>query len=234
MSLLPVPSIHLITSRGRLSPDARTVHAEIAALEAFVDEAIDAGVDVVQIRERDLAAALLYDVVNRVMARARTSRTRVLVSERADVAAAARAAGVHLPSTGMSASRMRQVDPGWIIGRSIHAGDVPVDRTFADYLLFGTVFPSESKPAHATVAGIEGLRAAVAATGRPVVAIGGVTPTRARECLAAGASGVAAIGAFLPPGRARGALGPRAAIAAFKEGMGASPSSSSPQPPSLP
>lgn len=212
---LPVPSIHLVSSRRRLSPDARTVRDEIVALESLIDEAIDAGVDVVQIRERDLDAGVLVALVGRVVSRAAGAATRVLVNERADVAAAAGAAGVHLPATGMWATRVRSIDPAWTIGRSIHAGDAPSDRSALDYVLFGTVFPSESKTAGEPVAGLDGLREAVRTVDRPVVAIGGITPANAAMCLSAGAAGIAAIGAFLPPGRARDAMGPRAAVRAF-------------------
>jgi thiamine-phosphate diphosphorylase len=219
VSRLPVPALHLVTSRRRLSPDARTVLDELRALEALLDAALESGVDVVQIRERDLDAGALFALVSRVVGRAASLDTRVLVNERADVARAAGAAGVHLPSSGMSADRIRTVEPAWTIGRSIHEGDDPPDRGACDYLLFGTVFVSESKMEGSPVAGVDGLARAVRLTGRPVVAIGGVTPDRVRSCLDAGAVGVAAIGSFLPPGRARDAMGVRAAVAAYRAAL---------------
>jgi thiamine-phosphate pyrophosphorylase len=217
VNLLPRPSLHLISSRQRLSPGARTLAAEMVALEAFLDDALEAGVDVIQVRERDLAAGPLFELVSRVRARAASTSTLVLVNERADVAKAAGAAGVHLPSSGFAADRLRGVmSPSWVIGRSVHPGDAPADTDACDYLLFGTVFPSESKGEGSPVAGLDALRTAARDTRRPVVAIGGITPDRARACLDAGAAGVAAIGAFLPPGRARDALGVRAAVTAFR------------------
>jgi len=219
VNLLPFPVLHLVTSRRRLTPDARTVLDEVAALEALIDVAVDAGVDIVQIRERDLDAAVLLGLVSRVAGRAATTRTRILVNERADVAAAAGAAGVHLPSTGVAAERMRAIEPEWIIGRSVHETDVPFAVGPCDYLLFGTVFGSESKPAASPAAGLEALRRAARTAGRPVVAIGGVTPDLARSCIDAGAAGVAAIGAFLPPGRARDAIGTAEATRAFRAAM---------------
>ena len=220
MSPLPNPSIHLITDRRRLSPDARTLRQETNNLERLIDGAIDAGVDVVQVRERDIEAGALQELVARVVRRAALATTRVLVSDRADVAAASGAAGVHLPSRAMSAARVRSIGPTWIIGRAMHVGADPDVAAATDYLMFGTVFESESKGPGGPVAGVEALAAAVRAVGRPVVAIGGITPERAARCVAAGASGVAAIGVFLPPGRARGALGPRAAVEAFRAAIG--------------
>lgn len=220
MTSLPRPSLHLITSRRRLSPGAHTVAAELAALEAFLDDAIEAGVDVIQIRERDLEAGPLLGLVSRVLTRAASTPTRVLVNERADVARAAGAAGIHLPSNGFAADRVRAaMPPAWVIGRSIHPGDAPPDADACDYLLFGTVFPSESKGEGSPVAGLDALRAATSGAVCPVVGIGGITPARARACLDAGAAGVAAIGAFLPPGRARDAMGVRAAVEAFRAAL---------------
>ena len=219
MTTLPKPSIHLITDRRRLSPDARTLRQETSSLERLIDEALDASVDVVQVRERDLEAGALQDLVARVVRRAAPGTTRVLVSGRADVAAASGAAGVHLPSRAMSAARVRAIGPDWIIGRAIHAGAAVDDGVATDYLMFGTVFESESKGPDGPVAGVDALATAVRAVGRPVVAIGGITPERVALCVAAGAAGVAAIGAFLPPGRAQGALGPRAAVEAFRRAL---------------
>ena len=219
MNRLPVPALHLVTSRRRLSPDARTVLDELKALEALIDAALESGVDVVQLRERDLDAATLFALVSRVAGRAASMATRILVNERADIARAAGAAGVHLPSSGMPAGRVRAIEPTWVIGHSIHEGDAPSDRASCDYLMFGTVFGSESKASGSPVAGLQGLQRAVNTTGRPVMAIGGITPALTRSCLDAGAAGVAAIGAFLPPGRARDGLGVREAALEFRAVM---------------
>jgi thiamine-phosphate diphosphorylase len=207
MTRWPIPSILLVTDRRRLSPDARTAAVEIRALEAFLDEAMDAGVDAIQIRERDLSAADLHAVTARVVARAR-GRTRVLVNDRADVALSAGADGVHLRSDGPPTNEVRRLGPpGWIVGRSVHSPEEAGGELDADYVLFGTVFPTGSKPEGAPVGGLVRLQEAVAACHGPVLAIGGITPERAAQARSAGAAGVAAIGVFLPPGLAPGALG---------------------------
>lgn len=219
--MIPVATgvVHLVTSRRRLSPDARTIREEIAALDTWLDEAIDAGVDLIQIRERDLDARPLRQLVASVVARTRTTRTRVLVNDRADVARVANADGVHLPAAGLPVSDVRYLEPRWTIGRSIHEADLSSIETAADYLMFGTVFPSASKPAGSPVAGLEGLSRAVRSAPGAVVAIGGITPERARACVEAGAAGVAAIGLFLPPGRAPEALGIGPAVTALRRSM---------------
>ena len=219
MSGLPTPSLHLVTSRARLAPDARTTREQVSALDAQIDAAIAAGVDIIHIRERDMDAGLLLGLVERAVARASGTSTRILVNERADVAAAAGASGVHLPASGLPATRVRALSATWIVGRSTHVGEEPRDLAAVDYVLFGTVYSSESKQPGSPVAGLDALAASVRAVACPVVAIGGLTPDRAGECLRVGAGGVAAIGAFLPPGRARDALGVETAVPAFRAAM---------------
>ena len=125
------------------------------------------------------------------------------MNDRADVAMATGAHGVHLRADSYAADRVRAVVPaGFLVGRSVHHPDeaaaVASERA-VDYIVFGTVFASASKaPGHA-IAGIDGLAAAAsAARPVPVLAIGGVTVDSAPALKAAGASGLAAIGLFLP------------------------------------
>ncbi len=218
MTALPRPCIYLVTDRRRLAGGARTSQDEVVALERVLDAAIDAAVDAIQIRERDVAARALADLVTRVHARARGAGTRVLVSDRADVALAAGADGVHLPADGLPAARARIFAPRWVIGRSAHAGDELSDVADADYVLFGTVFPTASKPTAWRVAGLDAFGAFAAAIETPVLAIGGVTPARAGEVAAAGGAGVAGIGIFLPPPQG---LGVRAAVEALRDAFAA-------------
>jgi thiamine-phosphate pyrophosphorylase len=224
-SALRLPAVCLVTDRRLLTPDARTTADEIANLEAFVDEAIGAGVDMVQVRERDLDAAVLRSLVARIMSRAAGGATCVLVNDRADVAIAAGAAGVHLRADGAPVDRARSLGPpGWIVGRSVHsAAEVDASQA-ADYLFFGTVFPSATKLAGAAAPhGLAALGDAVRRSRVPVLAIGGIDATSARRCREAGAAGVAAIGVFLPSGRAPGARGPADAVRELKAAVGAAP-----------
>ena len=212
---LPRPCLCLVTDRRSVDPGARTVRDEVLALEAVLDEAIEAGIDLIQIRERGLDAALLHGLVVRTVARTRHTTTRVLVNDRADVAVASGAHGVHLRGDGPSSARVRGlVGPERLIGRSIHDPAETADD--ADYFVFGTVFRTASKPADAPVAGLDLLAEVARRSRAPVLAIGGVTPDRVPACRDAGAAGVAAIAVFLPPGRSNQALGPAAAVSAFR------------------
>jgi thiamine-phosphate pyrophosphorylase len=206
----------LVTDRRRLAPEARTTRDELLALEALLDEAVSAGVDVIQLREPDLDARTLLGCADGVARRVTGTNVRLVVNDRADVAIAAGAHGVHLPGRGLQARRVRTLAPG-VLGRSIHSGEAADDADL-DYLLFGTVFASASKPA-AAPAGIDALRHAVRRTALPVLAIGGITPQTVGACLEAGARGVAAIAPFLPPGRAPQAMGVGPAVRAFREAL---------------
>jgi thiamine-phosphate pyrophosphorylase len=215
---LPRPSLCLVTDRRAAAPDARSVAAQLTALERQLDEAVEAGIDLIQLREGDLSARDLLALAARVANRARQTRTRVLVNDRADVSFGIQDVGLHLKSDGPPVPAVRPLGGrDRLIGRSAHD---PVDVRLAggaDYLIFGTVFPSASKPPGAPAAGVDALGRAAAAVTIPVLAIGGVTPERVAECQRAGAAGIAAIGIFLPPGRAPGALGPRAAAVALRD-----------------
>ena len=222
MIALPRPGIYLVTDRQQLAPDARTTRDQIVALESFLDEAIDSGVDVIQIRERDLDGGPLFELVRHVVARARESSARVLVNDRADVALAADAHGVHLRADGPPADRLRALERvDWIIGQSVHTPSEAqrASDAGADYVLFGTVFPGGSKGDLPEGDRITALRDATRVSRAPVIAIGGIDPARAARCITAGAAGVAAISIFLPEGRAPLAIEVRRAIAALRHAL---------------
>lgn len=210
------PLMCLVTQRTRLAPGARTLRDECLALEEQIAHAVDAGVDLIHVREPDMEAGELSRLVTRLMTRTR-GRATLVVNDRADVAMAAGADGVHLRADGPPADRLREFGPaGWIVGRSIHTTAEARQHGDADYLIFGTVFESGSKPAGSPVAGLDALADAAVVASVPVLAIGGVTPSRVAACRDAGAAGVAAIELFLPKGVAPAAMGPVDAVAAVR------------------
>ncbi len=190
----------LVTDRRRLGAalgiEAGAWHE---ALRTQVRAAAQAGVDLVQVREPDLEAAALADLVTAIVGDLRGTATRVLVNDRLDVAWAAGAAGVHLKEQSFPVDSVRQVTaPGFWIGRSVHSAASAVSACNADYLIAGTVQPTVSKPSRGCL-GWEGLATVVtAAAGQPVLAIGGIDLPSIPLVAARGAAGVAAIGAFIP------------------------------------
>jgi thiamine-phosphate pyrophosphorylase len=153
------------------------------------------------VRERDLEAAALADLVGELVVVARGSRTRVLVNDRFDIALACGAAGVHLRGDSVPAAAVRRaVPPSFVVGASVHTVEEAVTAApDVDYLVAGTVWPTASKSSAASLIGVAGLAQIAAAVTVPVLAIGGVTLERLAEAVRAGAGGAAAIDLFMSP-----------------------------------
>jgi thiamine-phosphate pyrophosphorylase len=194
--------LHLVTDRRRLAGGSSDLAEARRCLFQQIDYAIDAGIDVVQIRERDLEGRELAALVIDAVARARGTRTRIVVNDRPDVAIACGAGGVHLRSDSMSAAAVRtlarEVAPtGFLIGRSVHGVTEAVEAADgADYLIAGAVWPTASKPEDHPLLGLEGLASIAAAVDVPVLAIGGVSAAHLTALRDAGAAGIAAIRLF--------------------------------------
>jgi thiamine-phosphate pyrophosphorylase len=194
------PILCLVTDRRRLAGGNPGFHAAHVKLAQLSRDAVDAGVDLIQVRERDLETAQLVDLAGDLADIARGSPTRVVVNDRLDVLLACGADGVHLRSDSIPPAAARSVlGPGKLVGRSVHRLDEAVEhRAAVDYLIAGTVFPTASKPTASCLLGEGGLRRLTRAVSVPVLAIGGVTVERVAQIALAGASGVAGIGLFLP------------------------------------
>lgn len=197
--------ICLVTDRARLARRLGPAADAAAALDlvvALAGDAARAGVDLIQVREPDLEAGPLAGLVTRVIAAARPAGARVVVNDRLDVALACGADGVHLKASSIPPAAARRLGPPpFLIGQSAHdVGEVRAAvESGADYVIFGTIFPTASKDGARPLAGIGGLAAAVDAAGPvPVLAIGGVTVETAGRVARAGAAGVAAIDGLLP------------------------------------
>lgn len=160
--------------------------------------AVDAGVELIQIRERDLEARQLADLVHDVLAVARGRSTRVMVNDRLDVAWTCGAEGVHLRADSVPTAEARRMAPRpFVIGRSVHSVEEARSAGDVDYLIAGTVFATPSKGEGHALLGTDGLRAIVAAARVPVLAIGGIASDRIEEIARTGAAGIAGIGLFL-------------------------------------
>jgi thiamine-phosphate pyrophosphorylase len=200
---LSPPVFCLVTDRRRLSrrvgcaPDSDD---SLAALVAQARAAAAGGVTLVHLREGDLGAARLAELARAMRGAVAPLGVCLVVNDRVDVALAAGADGVHLKATSID-SRDARVLLGRerLIGRSVHAIAEMCTADHADYVVFGTVFPSPSKPVGWAAAGTHALADVVRAAGeRPVLAIGGITVETASRAARCGAAGIAAIGAFLP------------------------------------
>ena len=197
-------TICLVTDSRRLAGAGAADAERRRCLLAQARFAVDAGVDLIQVRERDLEAAALADWVSDLLIVTRGTATRIVVNDRLDVALACGADGVHLRADSIAIAAARRLAPlGFLVGRSVHTTSEAADASDADYLIAGTVFPSQSKGPADRLLGVDGLRAMVVAAAVPVLAIGGISLDHLDAVAAAGAAGIAAIGLFMQPaGRA--------------------------------
>jgi len=161
-------------------------------------DAVRAGVDMIQVRERDVDGGPLAVLVAELVRLTRGTATRVVVNDRLDVALACGADGVHLRGDSLPPESARSIaPPGFLIGRSVHdEQEAQTAAASVDYLIAGTVFPTSSKPGLTEWLGLEGLARICRAVAVPVLAIGGITSDRLPDIAAAGAAGIAAIGLF--------------------------------------
>ncbi len=156
--------------------------------------ALEAGVNLFQIREKQLEGRRLCELTSQVVQIAAGTRLKVIVNGRADVAAAAGADGVHLPGDGVPVKAVRSAfGSGSIIGASVHSAEEAVSarEDGADYVIFGPVFRT---PGKGGPTGLDELtRVCDLLDGFPVIAVGGVTRANAEDVLSRGAAGWASI-----------------------------------------
>ena len=224
------PVICYVTDRSGLRGNR-----DVEELRERIFGAISASVDWVQIREKDMAARELCELVKAVTGAAgersgdAATRTRILVNDRLDVALAAGAHGVHLgggslPVDAINEWRRAGVLPaGFQSGVSCHSiSEVQAaERTGADYVFFGPVFATPSKEKFGAPQGIERLAEASSSVNIPVIAIGGITVENAQMCAKAGAAGIAAIRMFQETANLREAAGMlRERMKRFAAGIG--------------
>ena len=190
----------LVTDRRRLGMAMGVPAGDwVEVLRRQVAAAATAGVDLIQVREPDLEARDLADLVRSLVRLTASTPTKVLVNDRIDVALATRASGVHLKEQSILPAEVRRIaPPGFIVGCSIHGIDAIAARKSADFLIAGTVMPTAAKPA-VDYLNRDGLHRVVeAAAEQPVLGIGGLDVQSIPLLASAGAAGLAAIGAFIP------------------------------------
>ena len=186
----------------------------VAALRASIHRAIVAGIDWVQIREKDLSGRELFGLAKAAVDAATENRgsparaAKIIVNDRIDVALAAAAAGVHLGRESIAAAeavrwcRGGNAPAEFVIGVSCHsvAELQAAEAAGASYAIFGPVFDTPSKRPFGSPQGTAKLAEACRAAQIPVIAIGGVDERNAADCLRAGAAGIAAIRLFQDSG----------------------------------
>ena len=193
---LTQPITYLITNGETAIASTESV----ARLLKLLSAAVAARVSLIQLREKNLSARALYELTSRAVAITRSSSTRLLLNDRADIAHAAGADGVHLTTRSLEAAVVRAAfGADFLIGASTHSvAEARAARAGgADFVVFGPVFRSSAKGPYGEPQGLEKLtEVAVELAPFPVIALGGVDELGALDCIRAGASGIAAIRLF--------------------------------------
>lgn len=199
---LPKPILYLITL-GTTTEKTTPQSQEFRNILQQVSVAVTAGLQLVQIREKQLTARMLFELTANIVAIARGSSTRVVVNDRADIAASAGADGVHLTTRSVAPEVIRQTfGAKFLIGASTHSLTEAraACRGGADFAVFGPIFPSPSKEKYGPPLGVAPL---IEATRElfpfPLIALGSISLANVNDCLKAGASGIAGITLFGDP-----------------------------------
>ena len=192
----PHPLLYLITDRAQLANQKKA--QDLDTLGTFIEEAAVAGVDMVQIRERDLTARSLFDLAKKISQLTSNRSVHILINDRADIAAAC-GIGVHLTTRSLSVEVVRQrFGDAMLIGASTHslAEALAAERGGANFVVFGPVFETASKKIYGEPVGLAALSEVVKQLQIPVLALGGIKLENYRDALHTGAAGIAAISLF--------------------------------------
>lgn len=181
------------------------------ALLQHIENAAAAGIDLIQIREKDLNARELLELtrhalasIHRTTAQNEGEQPKIIINDRIDVAVAGGAAGVHLSTASVPVAeavnwvRAGNAPGNFYVGVSCHsvADAIAAERAHINYIFFGPVYETPSKASFGKPQGIDKLAEVCRSVTIPVLAIGGITEANASACVKAGASGVAAIRMF--------------------------------------
>jgi thiamine-phosphate pyrophosphorylase len=187
------------------------------ALPALLEAVLAGGCRLVQLRDKRTPMSELYDLADGLSRRCREAGALFVVNDRADLALAVGAGGLHVGQDDLPAAAARRLlPPGMVLGVSTHdpaqAGQAVADG--ADYVAVGSIFPTGTKAGFQLV-GTELVRKLRSDIRVPLVGIGGITADNAAQVIQAGADAVAVISAVC------GAPDPEAATRAFMERLAA-------------
>ena len=186
--------LYAITDRHQCAP---------TPLINVIWELLDAGVNAIQLREKDLSDTALIQLAQPIAALCHDYEAKLFINTKAHIALEVGAAGVHLPANAEPVGSVKETetDDNFYIGCSVHHLDAAKKREAegADFVTYSPIYATASKPGYGPAVGIANLAEVVKGMKLPVFALGGITPTRVSECLAVGAFGVAVMSGVMAP-----------------------------------
>lgn len=186
-----LPRLYLLTDRHH------TLHR---SLSSVLTQAVETGVRMVQIREKDLGTRDLIALAHSLLPLIKDHQGRVLLNDRIDLVIALGADGVHLRSDSLPVSVARRLlGTRYLIGISTHSVEEAriAEEEGADLIVLGPIFDTPSKRPYGPHLGVRVLHEACRTIRVPIFAIGGITPSRISDVLSSGAYGVAVISSIL-------------------------------------
>ncbi|HXF76928.1 MAG TPA: thiamine phosphate synthase [Methylomirabilota bacterium] len=170
--------------------------------EVVLRELLAAGVAMLQLRVKNLAASDFFELARLARAETRSRGCKLIVNDRVDIALACDADGVHLGQEDLPLGVGRKLMIGKIVGISTHDIDQAreAEKNGADYIGFGPVFETATKATGYSARGVDMLREIRAAVKIPIVAIGGITEQNVQQVWRAGADSAAIISDILSAG----------------------------------
>lgn len=191
MPLPPLPRLYLISDRHQTAG---------RPLDSVLSEALQGGVRMVQLREKDLEARPLLLLAQELSPLLQAHRAKWLINDRVDLVLALNASGVHLRSNSLPVPIVRRLlGPDRLIGLSTHSSAEvrEAESQQVDFVLVGPIYDTPSKRMYGRPLGVQTLKTICQTARIPIYAIGGITPERVPEVLDAGAYGVAVISSIL-------------------------------------
>lgn len=177
--------LYVVTNRNLCEPKS---------IVSVVSEILDAGVKAIQLREKDLNDTDLLSIALPISRLCKNYEAHLFINSNVQIAIDVGAAGLHLPDNNVSVQEVREnAQNELMVACSTHSILTAKKRETegADFITYSPIYRTKSKPAYSVAVGVENLEKLVHRVNIPVYALGGITPTRVKECISAGASGVA-------------------------------------------
>jgi thiamine-phosphate pyrophosphorylase len=164
-------------------------------LKQVVLSACEAGVNAVQLREKDMPAVELLSLSKELRKITKFNSAKLIINDRLDLCLLSNADGIHSPENGLTPKQIKKYNSKLLSGKSVHSvkGAIDAEKMGYDYIIAGPVFRTASKVKYGKPLGLKTFKQICDAVDIPVYAVGGINPERAKKCISKGAYGAAVI-----------------------------------------